>query len=220
MFESVGILDYWTYLLAVIGIVLVPGPNSIFVLTTAAQSGIAKGYQAACAVFLGDAILMTVSALGVASLLKTLPVLFLIVKGGGALYLCYLGFSLLRGAWLKSKQPTDEHIGIEVVGKARIKNPFKKALFLSLSNPKAILFFVAFFIQFVDPDYSHAALSFFILGLTLEIVSFIYLTFLIFAGVSLALWFHKRKRLETLATASVGILFVGFGIKLATASLN
>ncbi|AWM79373.1 leucine efflux protein LeuE [Gammaproteobacteria bacterium ESL0073] len=220
MFESVGVLDYWTYLLAVIGIVLVPGPNSIFVLTTAAQNGVVKGYQAACAVFLGDAILMMVSALGVASLLKTLPMLFLIVKGFGALYLCYLGFTLLRGAWLKSKQPVDKNIGIEVVGKTRIKNPFKKALFLSLSNPKAILFFVAFFIQFVDPNYVHPSLSFFILGLTLEFISFIYLTFLIFAGVSLALWFHKRKRLETLATASVGVLFVGFGIKLATASLN
>ncbi len=220
MFESVGILDYWTYLLAVIGIVLVPGPNSIFVLTTAAQGGVGKGYQAACAVFLGDAILMTVSALGVASLLKTLPMLFLVVKGVGALYLCYLGFTLLRGAWLKSKQPVNKDISIDVVGKARIKNPFKKALFLSLSNPKAILFFVAFFIQFVDPNYAHPSLSFFILGITLEIISFIYLTFLIFAGVSLALWFHKRKRLETLATASVGVLFVGFGIKLATASLN
>lgn len=220
MLESFGVLNYWVYLLAVIGAILIPGPNSIFVLTTAAQGGVTKGYQAAGAVFLGDAILMTVSVLGVASLIKALPMLFLIVKAIGALYLCYLGFMMLKGAWLKSKQPVNADLGIEKVGKARITHPFKKALFLSLSNPKSILFFVAFFIQFVDPNYAHPTLSFLILGLTVEIISFTYLTFLIFAGVSLALWFHKRKRLETLATASVGVLFFGFGIKLATASLN
>lgn len=220
MLASVGVLNYWTYLLAVIGVILLPGPNSIFVLTTAAQDGVSKGYQAVCAVFLGDAILMTISALGVASLLKALPMLFVILKGVGALYLCYLGFTMLRGAWLKSKQPAEASIGIEEVGKVRINKPFRKALLLSLSNPKAILFFVAFFIQFVDPNYAYPALSFLILGLTVEIISFIYLTFLIFAGVSLAIWFHKRKRLEIFGITSVGILFFGFGIKLATASLN
>lgn len=216
MFESFGVLNYWTYLAAVIGIILLPGPNSFFVLATAAQGGVVKGYQAACAVFLGDATLMTLSALGVASLLKTWPMLFLMIKLLGALYLCYLGIMTLKGAWYKYHQPADA-IDEGLQNKPKIKNPFKKALLLSLSNPKAILFFVAFFIQFVDPNYAHPVLSFLILGLTVQVFSFTYLTFLIFTGVSLAIWFHRRKRLAATATASVGILFVGFGIKLATA---
>lgn len=218
MFESFGVVSYWVYLVAVIGIILVPGPNSLFVLATAAQSGVAKGYQAACAVFLGDAILMTLSALGVASLLKTWPILFLIIKLLGALYLCYLGMMMLIGVWRTYRQTRslDDTVS-EIKQKSKPKNPFKKALLLSLSNPKAILFFIAFFIQFVDPNYVYPTLSFFILGVTLELVSFIYLTFLIFTGVSLAKWFHKHSRLSSASTASVGVLFFCFGIKLATA---
>lgn len=216
MFESFGVVSYWVYFVAVVGVVLVPGPNSLFVLATAAQSGVKKGYQAACAVFVGDAILMTLSALGVASLLKTWASLFLIIKLLGALYLCYLGFMMLIGAWRTYKSNTIETNIAEIKPKAKPKNPFKKALLLSLSNPKAILFFIAFFIQFVDPQYAHPSLSFFILGITLELVSFTYLTFLIFTGVSLAKWFHKHRRLSSASTASVGILFFCFGIKLAT----
>lgn len=217
MFESFGVVSYWVYLAAVIGVILVPGPNSLFVLATAAQSGIGKGYQAALAVFLGDAILMTLSALGVASLLKTWSMLFLIIKLLGALYLCYLGFMMLLGAWRAYKSNTLEFNVVEINQKIKQKNPFRKALLLSLSNPKAILFFIAFFIQFVDPQYAHPTLSFIILGVTLELISFIYLTFLIFTGVSLAKWFHKHRRLSSASTASVGILFFCFGIKLATA---
>lgn len=217
MFESLGVINYWTFLVATIGVILLPGPNSLFVLATAAQSGVSKGYQAACAVFLGDAILMTASALGMASLLKTWPVLFLIIKGLGALYLCYLGFMMLKGAWQKFHKPANAEIEDDVTVKTSVRSPFKKALLLSLSNPKAILFCIAFFIQFVDPNYTHTGLSFLILGLTLQACSFIYLSFLIFAGVSLAMWFHKRKRLAATATASVGVLFVGFGVRLATA---
>ena len=218
MFESFGVVSYWVYLVAVIGVILVPGPNSLFVLATAAQSGVGKGYQAACAVFLGDAVLMTLSALGVASLLKTWATLFLVIKLLGALYLCYLGVMMLIGAWRAYKQSSSLETTIaDIKQKSKPKNPFKKALLLSLSNPKAILFFIAFFIQFVDPQYAHPTLSFVILGVTLELISFIYLTFLIFTGVSLAKWFHKHRRLSSASTASVGILFFCFGIKLATA---
>ena len=66
MLPSLGITDLWTYVLGTVFIVLLPGPNSLFVLATAAQGGIAAGYKAACGVFLGDTVLMTLSALGIA----------------------------------------------------------------------------------------------------------------------------------------------------------
>lgn len=218
MFESFGVINYWTYLIAVIGIILLPGPNSLFVLATAAKSGVVKGYQAACAVFVGDTILMVLSALGVASLLKNWPMLFIIVKSLGAAYLVYLGFLMLKGAW--HKYVAGVTATNATITKAQVKNPFIKALLLSLSNPKSILFFVAFFIQFVDSNYIHPGLSFLILGLTVQVCSFMYLTFLIFMGVSVAAWFHRRQCLAAIATAGVGLLFVSFGVKLAIASLD
>ena len=91
---------------------------------------------------------------------------------------------------------------------------------LSISNPKAILFFVSFFIQFVDPGYAHPGVSFLVLGLILQLISGIYLSLLIFTGARLAQWFRQRKRLATGALSGVGAMFVGFGVKLATATLS
>ena len=117
--------------------ILLPGPNSLFVLATSAQRGVATGYRAACGVFLGDAVLMLLSALGVASLLKAEPMLFIGLKYLGAAYLFYLGVGMLRGAWRKLRNPEATAAQAEQVD---VHQPFRKALLLSLSNPKAILF--------------------------------------------------------------------------------
>ncbi|MCQ4277028.1 leucine efflux protein LeuE [Stutzerimonas degradans] len=214
---TLGITDFWTYVLGVVFVVLLSGPNSLFVLATSAQRGVATGYRAACGVFLGDALLMLLSALGVASLLKAEPMLFLGLKYLGAAYLCYLGVGMLRGAWQRLRHPD---AALEHAERVDVYQPFRKALLLSLSNPKAILFFISFFIQFVDPAYAHPGLSFLVLGAVLELISALYLSFLIFTGVRLAAWFRRRQRLAAGATSGVGALFVGFGVKLATATLS
>ncbi|MBD2838663.1 leucine efflux protein LeuE [Pseudomonas sp. JM0905a] len=214
---TLGITDLWTYVLGTLFIVLLPGPNSLFVLATAAQRGVGAGYRAASAVFLGDAILMLLSALGIASLLKAEPMLFLGLKYVGAAYLFYLGVGMLRGGWQKLRQPVEQAVPVQ---DQDVNQPFRKALLLSLSNPKAILFFVSFFIQFVDPGYAYPGLSFLVLGTILEVISALYLSFLIFSGVRLAAWFRRRQRLAAGASSGVGALFVGFGVKLATATLS
>ncbi|TWI50850.1 leucine efflux protein [Pseudomonas duriflava] len=215
--SELGITDIGTYVLGVILVVLLPGPNSLFVLSSSVRRGVFTGYQAACGVFLGDAILMLLSALGVASLLKTEPWFFIGLKYLGALYLLYLGIGMLRGAW---RQLQEVPGSIRQIAEGETHRPFRKALLLSLSNPKAILFFVSFFIQFVDPGYAYPGLAFGVLGLILEVISAIYLSFLILAGVHLAAWFRQRRRLAAGANSGVGALFVGFGVKLATATLT
>ena len=217
MMPTLGITDLWTYVLGTLFIVLLPGPNSLFVLATAAQRGIGSGYRAASAVFLGDAVLMLLSALGIASLLKAEPVLFLGLKYVGAAYLFYLGIGMLRGGLQKLRQPLEQ---VAPAKQVDVNQPFRKALLLSLSNPKAILFFVSFFIQFVDPGYAYPGLSFLVLGAILEVISAVYLSFLIFSGVRLAAWFRRRQRLAAGASSGVGALFVGFGVKLASATLS
>jgi leucine efflux protein len=99
-----------------------------------------------------------------------------------------------------------------------VRSPFRRAAVISLLNPKAILFFISFFIQFVDPAYGHPAVSFLLLGLIAEIVSALYLTTLIFTGSRLAAQFRRRRRLAATGMTAVAALFVGFGVKLATAT--
>jgi leucine efflux protein len=222
MHTAFGITDFWTYVLGTIFIVLLPGPNSMYVLSVAAQRGVRTGYKGACGVFLGDAVLMVLSAAGVASLLKASPALFYVVKYIGAAYLGWIGFNMLRGAvrnWSKAGQ-AGQAINAAAAMPVDQSNPFRKALVISLMNPKAILFFISFFIQFVDPGFGYPALAFLALGVVVQIFSFLYLTTLIFVGVKLAAAFRRRRRLSAGVSSGVGAMFIGFGAKLATATLS
>lgn len=212
-----GITDLGTFLLGTILIVLLPGPNSLYVMTVASRWGIAAGYRGACGIFLGDTVLMILSATGMASLLQTTPALFLVLKYAGAAYLAWLGMGLLRSSlrlWrgIPARSAPPQRLDVS--------RPFRTALLISLMNPKAILFFVSFFIQFVSPDYPHPALSFLILGIIVQSCSALYLSALIFGGVRLAALFRRRQRLSAAATGGVGGLFIGFSAKLADATLG
>ncbi len=213
-----GITDLTTFILGTIFIVLLPGPNSLYVMTVASRWGVGAGYRGACGILFGDLILMVLSATGAASLLKATPELFMVLKYAGAAYLAWLGFGLLRSALATWR---DEGANSSAVQPASDPSrPFRTALLISLMNPKAILFFVSFFIQFVDPAYAYPALSFAILGVIVQVCSVIYLSALIYGGVHLARQFRRRRRLSAAATGGVGGLFIGFGLKLADAGLS
>ncbi|MBS1210599.1 MAG: leucine efflux protein LeuE [Proteobacteria bacterium] len=211
-----GVVNIWTYVLGALFIVLLPGPNSLYVMSVASREGVRAGYRGACGVFLGDTVLMVFSAAGAASLLKTHPALFMLVKYIGAAYLAWVGLGLLRQALANWRGQASIASG----QLAEASKPFRRALLISLMNPKAILFFISFFIQFVDPQAAQPALAFLILGVILQILSALYLSALIFGGAYLASQFRRRQRLAAAGTASVGGVFLGFGIKLATASLG
>ncbi|GIH10937.1 putative membrane protein [Rhizocola hellebori] len=210
-----GVTDIWTYVIGTVAIILLPGPNSLFVLSTAAQRGVKAGYQAAFGVFLGDSILMLASAAGVASVLRAYPPLFYFIKYAGAAYLGYLGLKMILGAF-RRREPAK----LEEPAPAETKSPFRRAFTISaFMNPKATLFFISFFVQFVDPGYAYPALSFLVLAVIVQIMSALYLTALIFGGSHLAEAFRRRRLLAKAGTATVGAVFIGFGLKLATATL-
>ncbi|MEO3875064.1 leucine efflux protein LeuE [Nonomuraea sp. B12E4] len=216
-----GITDFWAYVVGAFLIILLPGPNSLYVLSLAARHGVRQGYRAAAGVFLGDTVLMFVTAAGAASLLQSNRTLFAILQYAGAAYLAWIGLQMITGAWRAWRArpaalPQEEQPpAVERPGR-----PFRRALTISLLNPKAILFFVSFFVQFVDPGYADPALSFLILGAVVEFFSFLYLTTLIFSGTFLAARFRRSRRLSAGLTSCAGIVFIGFGAKLATTSLG
>ncbi|MFJ7066636.1 leucine efflux protein LeuE [Streptomyces sp. NPDC101115] len=215
-----GVTDLPTYLAGLVLIILLPGPNSLYVLSVAARKGTRTGYKAAAGVFTGDTVLMTLAALGAASLLQTTPLLFMIVKYAGAGYLAWMAYGMLRAArdmWRTRGQAVAD--GPAADGAAGpVERPYRRALVISLFNPKAILFLISFFVQFVDPSYAYPALSFLVLGTLLQLGSFLYLTTLIFGGTRLASAFRRRKRLSAGATSAAGALFLGFAVKLSLSS--
>ncbi len=215
-----GVNNLATYVLGALVIVLLPGPNSLYVLSVAARKGVRTGYRAAAGVFVGDFTLISLTSLGAASLLKANPAVLLVVKFGGAAYLLWIGVGMLRaarGLWREHRiaatagPDTDQAPG-------GTENPFRRALVISLLNPKAILFLLSFFTQFVDPSYGQPVLSFVLLGGILQTFSLLYLSLLIFAGTTLAAAFRRRKRLSAGLTSGVAVLFAGFAAKLAVSS--
>jgi leucine efflux protein len=210
-----GITNPWTFLVGTVAIVLLPGPNTLFVLSVAGRCGVRAGYRAAAGVWIGDSVLMTLSAAGAASLLHAYPALFLVVKWAGAGYLAYVGLRQVISSWRRSASSSPSS-SPAVAGAA----VFRRSIVVSLLNPKAILFFVSFFVQFVDPSYGYPAVSFLILGLIVEVVSALYLSVLIFAGAFVATRFRARERLSRWLSTLLGAVFIGFGVRLATASLG
>jgi len=219
-----GVTDLWTYVMGAFGIILLPGPNSLYVLSVATARGVRAGFQGAYGVFVGDTILLLCTALGAASLLRTHPAAFMVVKYAGAAYLFWVGLNLLWGALKGLRGQAD---AVQVTADAsttatavQMQKPFKRALVISLLNPKAILFLLSFFVQFIDPAYAQPEVPFLILSAILMTFSALYLTALIFTGARLAQAFRQRQRLSSGLSSLVGGLFVWFGTKLATASLN
>jgi leucine efflux protein len=209
VFAEFGVLNFWTYVVGAFFIVLVPGPNTLFVLKTGIGHGVKKGYLAATGVFIGDAVLMFLAWAGVAALIQTTPVLFNIVRYLGALYLLWLGGKMLWSVMMRQNSA-------QASGSEPASMIMKRSLVLSLTNPKAILFYVSFFVQFIDVSAKNTGTSFLILATTLELISFMYMSFLIFSGAFVTRYLKTKKKLATLGNGLIGLLFVGFAARLAS----
>ncbi|MEU5875131.1 leucine efflux protein LeuE [Glycomyces sp. NPDC047369] len=212
-----GTVDLWTYVVASVLIILLPGPNSLYVLSVASRRGRRDGFKAAAAVFCGDSVLMIATAAGLASVFATSPVVYNAVRWAGVAYLAYLAFGLIRGgvrSWRAARRGDAIEEAPAPVAPPN-ERPFMRALVASLLNPKAILFFVSFFVQFVDPGYAYPVLSYGVLYVIIQTFSMVYLTALILAGDGLAQTFRRRRRLAAAGNGLVGAVMIGFAAKLA-----
>ena len=216
-----GITDLTAYIIGSIIIILLPGPNSLYCLSVSAAHGARKGYRTVAGIFLGDSILILVTVLGMGSLLKLYPVLFTAIKLLGGLYLSYVGTKLLISGY-----QTFRHRAQIADAKPKLitapisQNFFYRALLLSLTNPKAILFFLSFFVQFVEPTYPYPFLSFLILAIILQLISFSYLSVMVFSGKKLSRKFSQSPTLIIASTTFTGLLFIGFAMNLWLAQLS
>jgi leucine efflux protein len=204
--HTFGVLNFSSYLLGTIFIVLLPGPNSLYVLAQALSQDRSRAWAAAGGIVIGDSVLMILAALGSASLMSYAPNIYAIVRWLGALYLGFVGLQLMWHAYQKLKIKT----AASTPSWAATTPALRTALTLSLTNPKAIAFFISFFTQFVDPNYPTPAVSFLILGLVLQIISIAYLSCLIILGQKIARGLSQRPAIYSALLASTGLLFIAF----------
>ncbi len=198
--------SYASFVVAVIVFLMIPGPGNLALITSTGKGGVRGGLAATLGLIAGDQILMWLAVVGVAALLTAFPLAFAAVQWLGAAYLAWLGLRLIVA------RP-----GSGPLLSFRAGHYFGQALAVTLLNPKAIVFYMAFFPLFVDPT-QHARLSTFaMMAATIALLTFVYG----FVVTLLTRRFAERLRASPRASRWLGRLagsfMIGFGVKLALA---
>jgi threonine/homoserine/homoserine lactone efflux protein len=135
----------WLFFLLVFGVVLLPGLDMAYVLASALVGGRRAGIAATAGIVAGGVVHVTMGALGVVAVLRLFPTAFNAVLLAGALYIAWIGITLLRSHATLDDPPTEQRRS----GAAT----FRQGMVTSLLNPKAYLFTLAIFPQFIKPQY-------------------------------------------------------------------
>jgi threonine/homoserine/homoserine lactone efflux protein len=200
-----GIQNYGSFIMAVIVFQLIPGAGTITILNATARGGIGSGMKAVFGTLSGDFMYMLAAVLGLAAILSAYPAILASAQWIGAAYLCWIGLKLL----LTSVKDQPEHTPLAKGG----WNYFRQALAVSLTNPKVIMFFMAFFPLFLSTESTPVTLLTLMVHVTA--ISFLYQTVLVLAGNALAQRFSRWQLTRLLAVRLAGVALIGFGIKLA-----
>ena len=199
-----GVADYGAFVAAIIVFLAIPGPGNLALITSTSKGGIRGGLGATFGVIAGDQVLMWAAVAGVATLLITYPAAFHVVQWAGAAYLAWLG-----GKMLLARPGAAPVLHIEP------RHYFKQAALITLLNPKAIVFYMAFFPLFVDPTRPHDLLTYGVMAATVAVLTFLY-------GLTAVLLTHflaERMRANPLVGRVLqkvaGVFLIGFGVKLA-----
>ncbi len=146
MIEPAALLA-WSALALIV--TLSPGPDTVLVAAHAARSGARAGLAAVGGIMLGVAWYGSLIAFGVLNVLVAVPTLFAIVKMAGALYLAWLGVTMLRNA-LRKSSPVHGGGGERSEPEGEVRGPFRDGFFTNALNPKVALFYLAVLPQFAS----------------------------------------------------------------------
>jgi threonine/homoserine/homoserine lactone efflux protein len=188
-------------------LILTPGPDTLYVLTRGIAQGKQAGVISAFGVTLGIFIHTLAAAFGLALVLQTSALAFLIVKYVGALYLLYLGIKTLKDRSSLTLSSEYEPRQLRIL--------FGQGVLSNVTNPKVALFFLAFLPQFVHPENGYVPMQMIVLGLIFAFFGVIYLSGVGYSAGKVGTWIAQHPRyLKPLRWATGGI-FLGLGLRLA-----
>ena len=199
-----GIADYGAFVAAIVVFLLIPGPGNLALVTSTGKGGIGGGLAATLGVIAGDQMLMWLAVAGVAALLTAYPAAFGAVQWLGAAYLAWLGFKMLAA------KPGDAPI-LNI----RPRQYFQQAIVITLLNPKAIVFYMAFFPLFVDPARHQGLVTFAAMAVTIALLTFAYGLTVTLLTHFLAARMRANPAMGRALEKVAGLFLIGFGIKLA-----
>ncbi|CAD5373385.1 Lysine transporter LysE [Rubrivivax sp. A210] len=200
-----GIADYGAFCAAVLLFLALPGPGTFALLTSTAKGGFRAGAAATAGVILGDQVLLWLAVAGVAALLAANPMVFKAVQYAGAAYLGWLGLKLIF-----AKPGSASPIRIEP------RDYGRQAFLITLLNPKAIVFYMAFFPLFIDPAQHRGAPTFVAMALTIAAITAVYCLLLCAFAEAVSAKVRAHRRLAGGLEKLAGVFLIAFGIRLST----
>ena len=202
-----GITNYSAFVIAFILLLLLPGPGNLALITSTSKGGIKGGLAATLGVIAGDQVLMWMAIAGVAALLSAYPTAFQAVQWLGAAYLVWLGVKLLLAK-----------AGDKPILNIRPSHFFHQAMMITLLNPKAIVFYMAFFPLFIDPNIvkqaNQAWLTYGAMSATIITLTFLYGLIAVLLTHFMAERIRSNPRITSALQKLAGVFLIGFGVKL------
>jgi leucine efflux protein len=199
-----GIADYPSFVAAIVVFLMIPGPGNLALITSTGKGGLRGGFACIFGLIAGDQVLMWLAVAGVAALLTAYPPAFHAVQWLGAAYLAWLGLRMILAK-----------AGDQPVLQMKAKHYFKQSLVITLLNPKAIVFYMAFFPLFVDPARHQGLLTFGVMATTIAALTFLYGLIVVLLTHFLAERLRANPKISGGLQKLAGVFLIGFGVKLA-----
>ncbi|MCA0441018.1 MAG: LysE family translocator [Proteobacteria bacterium] len=199
-----GIADYGAFVAAIVLFLAIPGPGNLAIITSTAKGGVRAGMAACFGVIAADQALMWLAVAGVAGLLAAYPAAFAAVQWLGAAYLGWMGYKMLTA------KP-----GQAPVVNIKPRHYFRQGAVITLLNPKAIVFYMAFFPLFVNPATHRGLVTFAAMAATIAALTFLYCLVVVLLTQHMAERMRANPMVVRTLEKLAGVFLIGFGVKLA-----
>lgn len=205
-----GITNFPLFVATVVGFLFLPGPGNLMLVSSTSQGGIKGGYASMLGIMLGDQVLLWLALCGLAAVLSSSPEVFHTAQALGAGYLVWVGVKMIFSS---SPRPAVRQEGKNK--SARLEKKFARQAFLiTLLNPKAVIFYMAFFPLFVDPAHTQGFKTWGVLAATVAVLVFIYASGVIFLTHHVALKLKNWPRVGVALEKLAGLLLIVCAVQL------
>ena len=201
-----GISDFGAFCVAFVLLLFLPGPGNLALISSASKGGLTGGLASVLGLLVGDQVLLWLTVAGLAAVLKAYPPVFLALQWAGAAYLAWLGYKMLTAS-------AGEGPGIQITP----GHYFRETLLITLLNPKAIMFYLAFFPQFIDPVSHQGWVTFVAMALTIAVLGFVYCMGVVLVTHFMAERIRAHPKASGLLQKLAGVCLIGFGLKMVVA---
>jgi threonine/homoserine/homoserine lactone efflux protein len=190
----------WLFFVLVFGIIVMPGMDMAYVMASSLVGGRKAGLFAVAGIVLGGTLHVLMGVLGVGILLKTFPQAFNIMLLAGSFYIAWIGWSLFRGA-----TALDE---VTEGAPKTLTATFTGAFLTCLLNPKAYVFMLAIFPQFIRKEYGTMAAQAFALGSIIAVTQFAVYGAMVLGAAGIRRWLRSNKAGQVRLAKFIGVILM------------